>query len=322
MSRALRLEYEGAVWHVTSRGNERRAIFRDRNDDTTFLEFLRESVADARWRLHAYVLMKNHYHLLVETPEKTLSKGVKQLNENYAQYFNWRHDRIGHLFHGRFKGILVERETHLLELVRYIVLNPVRCGAVVYAADYEWSNYRATAGLTAAPSWLETSWTLSQFDPDIRTARDMYRNFVADARGASYCPWESLVGEIYLGSPEFREALQRKVNAKKLSDEVPLPQKQFVHVPFDTVVAAVCREFAESAEALRQKSRRSAKKAVAQIAYEHCSMTFVEIGERLGTSDRGAAKLAKAGAELEQSDASYGSAMARIRGAVKFGFQV
>jgi REP element-mobilizing transposase RayT len=322
MSRQLRLEHEGAIWHVTSRGNERRAIFRDRNDRSTFIEFLGKTVIDARWRLHAYVLMDNHYHLLIETPERTLSRGAKQLNETWAQHFNWRHDRVGHLFQGRFKGILVEREAHLLELVRYIVLNPVRCGAVAYAADYQWSNYRATAGLEPVPAWLEVDWTLRQFHADRRTAIDMYRSFVADARGAAYCPWESLVGEIYLGGREFQESVQRRVDALGPGHEIPRAQRQVTRVRFESVLNAVCIEFAETPESLRQKSRRVGRKIVAHLARECCSMTFGEIGEMLGITERCAARLVVAGAEMENVNDRIGSAIQRAKRRVKDDFQV
>ena len=148
MSRPLRLEYPGAIWHVTSRGNERKAIFADDDDREKFLEILGQAVVWADWRLHAYVLMGNHYHLLVETPEPTLSRGMRQLNGVYTQHYNRRHKRSGHLFQGRFKGILTEKESHLSELIRYVVLNPVRAKLCANAKDWRWSSYRATAGMT------------------------------------------------------------------------------------------------------------------------------------------------------------------------------
>lgn len=311
MARPLRLEHEGAIWHVTSRGNERREIFRDRDDRSTFIEFLGKTVIDARWRLHAYVLMHNHYHLLVETPERTLSRGVKWLNERWARYFNWRHDRVGHLVQGRFHGILVERETHLLELVRYIVLNPVRCGAVAYAAEFQWSNYRATAGLEPVPEWLEVDWTLQQFHPDRSTAIEMYRNFVADARGASYCPWETLVGEIYLGSEAFRESLQRRVDSATIGSAVPKKQRRPVEPNIERAVEAVCREFKETPESLLQKNRRPGRKVLAHVARERCSMTFRAIGKYLGTTEFGAAKLAAAGSALQNGE--HGDAVRRVK---------
>jgi REP element-mobilizing transposase RayT len=210
MSRPLRFELPGGIWHVTSRGNERRDIYRDDGDRLVFIGHLAEAAESARWILHAYVLMANHYHLLIETPEPTLSYGVKQLNERYAEHFNRRHERVGHLYQGRFKAILVERQSHLLEIVRYIVLNPVRCGAVRYAADWRWSNYRATAGLATPETWLEVNWTLDQFDPVNReSAREHYRQFVAAARGAEYNPWECVLSQRYLGSREFRDQAKR-----------------------------------------------------------------------------------------------------------------
>jgi putative transposase len=313
MSRPLRLEYEGAIWHVTSRGNERREIFRDRNDRSTFLEILSDTVVDARWRLHAYVLMYNHYHLLLETPERTLSRGVKRLNERWAQHFNWRHDRVGHLFQGRFTGILVERETHLLELVRYVVLNPVRCAAVEHAFDYEWSNYRATAGLAPRPHWLEVDWTLSQFHADQRVGTERYREFVAEGRGAKYCPWELVTGEVYLGSKEFCAEVERLIEARSPAPDVPLRQRRLTLVPFEAVISAVCVSFVETRNTLQEKSRRAARKALAQLAREECAMSFREIGRFLRATDWSAAKLASAGRRLEESDPTYRAALENAR---------
>src|SRR5260370_14658698 len=199
MSRPLRLDFPAAIGHVTTRGNEKRDIVRDDDDRRRFVSLLAHTVVEQRWLLDAWVSMSNHYHLLVETPEVGLSDGVQWLNEMCAMTFNEKYERVGHLFQGRFKGILVEREGHLLELLRYIVLNPVRCGAVRFAGDCPWSNYRATAGLEFAAPWLEVEWTLRQFGPDRVTAQAGYRNFVADARGASSNPWGFLAGQVYLG---------------------------------------------------------------------------------------------------------------------------
>ena len=257
--------------------------------------------------------MKNHYHLLIETPERTLSHGVKRLNERWAQRFNWRHDRVGHLFQGRFNGILVERETHLLELVRYIVLNPVRCGAVEYAFDYEWSNYRATAGLAVVPEWLEVDWTLAQFHEDRHVATEMYRTFVAEARASKYCPWELAAGEAYLGSKEFYASVQTLIDARSPGPDIPLRQRRLIHVPFGLVIDAVCAQFAETPEALREKNRRAARKALAQLAREECRMSFREIGEYLCATDWAAAKLAAAGRLLEHSDMNYRAALENAR---------
>ena len=154
MARPLRIQYPGALYHVTSRGNARASIYADDGDRRRFLDVLGEVVESYRWCCQAYCLMPNHYHLVVETPQANLSRGMRHLNGLYTQRYNRHRSRVGHVFQGRFKGILVERESHLLELVRYVVLNPVRAGIVEAAENYAWSSLRATLRLAPAPSWL------------------------------------------------------------------------------------------------------------------------------------------------------------------------
>jgi putative transposase len=157
MARPLRLEFAGAVYHLTARGNGRAAIYRDDADRALFLRTLAATIERRRWLCHAFCLMTNHYHLLLETQGPTLSRGMRDLNGIYTQAFNRRHRRPGHVFQDRFKAILVERDSHLLELCRYVVLNPVRARMVRDAADWPWSSYAATAGLAEAPAWLTTA---------------------------------------------------------------------------------------------------------------------------------------------------------------------
>jgi putative transposase len=151
MARQLRTDFPGAVHHVTSRGNERRPIFFDDRDREMFLAFLGQAVKRFGWSVTAFVLMTNHFHLLVQTPEAGLSKGMHWLNTKYVGWFNRRHERVGHLYQGRFKAILVEKETYFMEVLRYVVLNPLRARMVERPEDYRWSSYRATAGLERAP---------------------------------------------------------------------------------------------------------------------------------------------------------------------------
>ena len=146
MARPLRLEYSGAIHHVTSRGNAQAPIFLDDEDRASFLAVLAECIARFTWICHAYCLMDNHYHLIIETPDANLSAGMRQLNGVYTQRFNRRHGRVGHIFQGRFKAILVERDSYLLELCRYVVLNPVRARMVRDASQYAWSSHLATMG--------------------------------------------------------------------------------------------------------------------------------------------------------------------------------
>lgn len=316
MARQLRLEYPGALWHVTSRGNERRDIYFDDHDRRSFLEMLADVVVLHDWILHAWVLMRNHYHLLVETPRApTLSRGVKRLNERYAHHVNTRHLRAGHLFQGRFKGIIVEKEAHLLELIRYIVLNPVRCGAVRHAGDWAWSNYRSTAGLASAPSWLEIDWALAQFDERNRVAaHEKYRHFVADGRGAAYKPWEDLVGQLYLGGAAFCDRMQALVNTTPRSQDHPRGQRRLVTPSFDAVIASVAEAFGVgSIDGLRRARRSQARKALAHLAWREGDIAIRAVGEWLGVTPGAVSKLIRGSEQLETHDANYRGHLDRLR---------
>ena len=206
MARPLRIEYEGAVYHITSRGNARAEIFFDDDDRTLFLEICSKVVDRFNWSCHAYCLMSNHYHLLIETPSPNLSRGMQLLNGIYTQKFNRLHKRSGHVFQGRFKAILVEKESHLLELARYVVLNPVRANMVGSVGDWPWSNYLATCGKVEAPEFLETDWTLSQFDAEGTRAIRAYRRFVGQGQGLDV--WDDLRSGSLMGSDAFVERLR------------------------------------------------------------------------------------------------------------------
>ncbi len=163
MARPLRIEFPGALYHVTARGNAQRDLFLDDEDRERFLSVLDRVVSRFHLLLHAYCLMDNHYHLLLETPEANLSKAMRQINGVYTQAFNRRHGKVGHVLQGRFKAILVDRDRYLLELCRYVVLNPVRARITRKPDTYRWSSYRASAGLAPVRPFLTTDWLLSQF---------------------------------------------------------------------------------------------------------------------------------------------------------------
>jgi len=201
MARPLRIEYAGAVYHITSRGNARQRVFVDDADRTAFFEILAKAMDRFNWLCHAYCLMGNHYHLLIETVDPTLARGMRLLNGTFTQAFNRRHGRAGHVLQGRFKGILVEKEGHLLELARYVVLNPVRAGVVKHPRDYRWSSYCATAGEEAPAPFLTVKWILSQFDAPRRRACSAYRRFVMEGLGVDV--WDEVNGGILLGTGEF-----------------------------------------------------------------------------------------------------------------------
>jgi REP-associated tyrosine transposase len=180
MPRAPRISFAGALYHVTTRGNRRCDIYRDDEDRRWFLLTLARAVRGASWRCHAYCLMGNHYHLLVETPEETISRGMQILNGRYARDFNWKYGLKGHLFERRFHAELVEDHAYLLEVSRYIVLNPVRAGICAGPESWPWSSYRATAGEAPAPAFLTVDWTSGLFGTSPTSAREQYAAFVAD----------------------------------------------------------------------------------------------------------------------------------------------
>jgi len=295
MSRPLRLDHAGALWHVTSRGNERREVFVDDADRREFLQLLGRSVELFGWKLHAWVLMGNHYHLLVGTPEATLSRGMRQLNGDYAQHFNRRHGRDGHVFQGRFKAILVQRDAHLLEVSRYIVRNPVRAGMVASPGDWPWSSFRATAGLESAPEWLDTSFLLEQFGSRRATAASKYREFVLDKDAASYDPWGQVLGQIYLGSVSFAEAARAGAKAPDDGREVPRTQREPVTPSVEAVVGLFEQAFGLTLAELRQRPRLLSleRSILAGALRKHARATLPAIGEALGVEVSRASILAR-----------------------------
>ena len=267
MARPLRLEFPGAVYHITTRGNGRQEIFADAADREKFLAVLAATVGRYNWRCHAYCLMGNHYHLLLETPDPNLSLGMRMLNGVYTQYVNRRHQRVGHLFQGRYKAVLVEKDVHLLELCRYIVRNPVAAGLVKGPEQWPWSSYRATAFGRQSPGFLETAWVLGQFSGTQARARAAYRNFVAEGRKAQ-SPWQRLRGQVFFGSEAFVEAVGGLLAEKERFPEIPRQQRYPARPPLATILAG----YADKAE-------RNGRIAQAHVAHGY---TLKEIADRLG----------------------------------------
>lgn len=222
MARPLRLEFAGALYHITSRGNERKAIYVDDTDFELFLTLLGKVCEQYHWVVHAYCLMSNHYHLLVETPDANLSKGMRQLNGTFTQAINRKHKRAGHLFQGRYKAILVDKDAYLLELNRYIVLNPIRANMVRVLDDWPWSNWHAVMGKTTSPAWLATDAVLGMFGKTRKAAREKYEAFVQKGKDVSV--WDKLSNQIFLGDDDFVQSHLALINeTDKLSD---IPKKQ------------------------------------------------------------------------------------------------
>ena len=236
MARPLRVEFDGAIYHVTSRGNAREDIFDDDGDRKAFLEVLGKVVNRFNWLCHAYCLMNNHYHLVIETPEINLPKGMRQLNGIYTQLYNRRHRTVGHLFQGRYKAILIQKESHLLEVCRYVVLNPVRAKAVRRVEQWKWSSYGATAGLGKKPPWLAVDWVLSQFGKRRYPATRHYRRFVREGIDRPSI-WQGVKAQVLLGEEDFVEKLKDYVKGYEEIREIPRSQRYLSRPPLKSLFA-------------------------------------------------------------------------------------
>jgi REP element-mobilizing transposase RayT len=225
MTRPLRIELSGGLYHVTSRGDRREDIYLSDEDRIAWLTLFGQVCSRFNWVCHAYCQMTNHYHLVVETPEGNLAQGMRQLNGVYTQWVNRTHKRVGHVFQGRYKAILVEKDNYLLELARYVVLNPVRAGMVSDVGAWAWSSYPAMLGQVVPPVWLQTDWLLGQFGRQRNLAIAGYINFVRAGVGLPSV-WDNLQGQIYLGSEKFIEQMQSSLVLDQAMDEIPRIQRR------------------------------------------------------------------------------------------------
>jgi putative transposase len=230
MSRPLRLEFAGALYHITSRGNGRNLIYLQDDDFELFLQILANVCERYNWVVHAYCLMSNHYHILVETPYANLSQGMRQLNGVFTQSMNRKHHRVGHLFQGRYKAILIDKGAYLLELCRYIVLNPVRANMVNSPEEWPWSSWHCMLGNVESSVWLSTDTLLVQFAKDRQKAIQSYIDFVKSGVGKTV--WDTLKHQIFLGDEAFvarHQAMQYGLEGNLL--EIPFKQRSAAPLP-------------------------------------------------------------------------------------------
>lgn len=287
MARALRTDFPGAIHHVTSRGNERRPIFYDDRDRERFLEFLGQTVKRFGWSLTAFVLMTNHFHLVIQTSEPNLSKGMHWLNTAYVIWFNRRHERSGHLFGGRFKAFVIEKETHLTEVLRYVALNPVRAKMVERPEDYRWSSYRATAGLERSPEWLDVQAALDSFAPDPSLAAAYYREFVAQKIGSDERLWNKVVNGIYLGSQAWAKNMRTFIESKPRSTDHPKSQRAIGRPTMPSVIAAVAKVVGASPSDIRSVQGGAYRRLAAWIGWNEGWLTLRAIAASLRLRSEG-----------------------------------
>jgi len=282
MARPLRIEFAGALYHVTARGDRQEPVYEDDEDRRSFLGILGTVVEDFNWRCHAYCLMGNHYHLLVETPDGNLAKGMRQLNGVYTQWSNRRHRRVGHLFQGRYKAILVDKDSYLLELCRYVVLNPVRAGMVKSPRQWRWSSHRAMLGVEGGPKWLLVEALLAQFARGLTAARERYERFVAQGMQAK-APWDEVRGQIYLGDDRFVDRMQRKLGER--ADDINIP--------------AVQRRGPAPALAQIERAHKDRNRAIL-VAHDTGRYSYGQIGKHFGVHFTTVGRIVRTGRKIRK----------------------
>lgn len=218
MARKPRIEYEGAFYHVITRGNQRQAIFKDREDYDKYLEVLTNYKEKYHFHLYAYVLMKNHVHLLIETADTPLSKILQGINQTYTLFFNRKNKTVGHLFQGRYKAILCDKDEYLLTLVKYIHSNPVRAKVVKNLSEYLWSSYHTYAEKTCLSNLADTDQVLRMFSENKVKARQLYKAYIEDTSPVTKETIYCTVDQRVLGDEHFVDYIMKK-NVGELKKE-------------------------------------------------------------------------------------------------------
>ena len=286
MARSLRIEYPGAHYHVINRGNAGEDIFINDRDKEKFLEYLEKAVEHYGLIIHAYCLMTNHYHLLIETPLPNLSQSIKWINVSYATYFNRKRNRRGHLFQGRFKSIIVEADEYLKPLSRYIHLNPIRAKMVEKLDAYSWSSYPNYVGKRKSLNGLETDWVLSLFDKRPKEASKRYRNYVEGVDlGTIENPDKDLAGGLILGGANFVNWVKDTfLSDKTVNKEFPQLNALKPRVRLESVVQRVSEEFScDSDQILRKGLKKNLARDIAiYLAREITDTSGVSLGNFFG----------------------------------------
>ncbi|ODS31597.1 MAG: hypothetical protein SCARUB_03288 [Candidatus Scalindua rubra] len=298
MARPLRIEYPGAWYHFTSRGNERNRIFKDDTDRKEFLSILKDSLEKYMVRLHGYVLMENHFHLILHTPSGNLNRFAQRFNTAYTVYYNRRHKRSGHLYQGRYKAILVEKDSYLLALSRYVHLNPVKIkkikklpisGQIEYLRNYQWSSNLGYGLLRYRNDFMCYRDVLEYTGEDNKYGRKSYREFVEEGLLKDVgLPFEGIKGQVVLGESGFVDWLYERVlkNVKPDKTEQSKSRELVKEIPQEFIIDTVCKVFkVEKVELLKRRSAfREARMVYIDLCckYRLFHKSLKEIGQELG----------------------------------------
>jgi REP element-mobilizing transposase RayT/predicted DNA-binding protein YlxM (UPF0122 family) len=310
MGRPLRIEYPGAYYHVTSRGNERKDVFKSKKDREQFLSYLESSVNRYDAVIHAYCLMSNHYHLILATPSGNLSKIMQHINGAYTNYFNIKSNRNGHLFQGRFKAIIVDAAEYALELSRYIHLNPVRAAIVNRPEEYLWSSYLDYAGERKSPDWLETSLILEYFGHG-EECHSKYRLFVEELLGNEYnSPLTGVVASTILGNESFVTRITEKyIDGKQQQDrELPAARALTTKPLLQAVLEAVNNSTISS---------KQEKNVSIYLCHKYSGAGLKEIGEKYGIKESAVSQASRRFQTILERDKELYEQVAKIRKELK-----
>jgi putative transposase len=285
MSRPMRLQFPGALFHATSRCSPRTKLFRDDADRETFLDLVGKCADRYGWIVPGYVLMDDSYQLVLTLTRETFSRGFQWLNGQYARRFNDRHDRVGHLIEGRVHAPLIERESYYLNVLRETVLAPVRAGIVALPEEYEWSSHRAILGLEAGPKWLAIRDVLGELASERSAARARYRGFVNAGIGSKASPWHHLTGEIFLGSADWIADVRARIASKIRDVEHPRVQRHVGLPEMTDVIASVAKTFSIDVGAVRRI--RASRLIAAWLGSNEALLTNRQIAGGLGLRSEG-----------------------------------
>ena len=306
MGRPLRIEFPGAFYHVTSRGNERKAIFRSFGDREKFLSYLESATERYGAVVHVYCLMGNHYHLLLETPLGNLSKIMQHINGAYTNYFNTKRERSGHLLQGRYKAIVVEADEYAKELSRYIHLNPVRAGMVKIPEEYEWSSCRYYTVRRKAPDWLQRDFILGYFDTKPTAAMKIYRSFVNSLTDQEYAsPLSELSHSVILGGREFvAEIKDRFLKGKQPDRELPALRDIRNRPGLDDLEQVV--------NSLLRSDDKLARQVKLYLCHRYSGKKLREIADRFGISESGVTQASRRIRIKQKNDKKLGKLIMRM----------
>jgi putative transposase len=287
MARPLRIEYPGAFYHITSRGNERKPVFKSKQDRMKFLDYLFSATERYGAQVHVYCLMDNHYHLLIETPLGNLSQIMHHINGAYTTYFNVKRGRSGHLFQGRYKSILVDMDEYAKELSRYIHLNPVRANMVSSPDDFQWSSYNQYIGNQKPEKWLTCDFILGYFGKNKKFAQKQYQNFVTCLVGQEYkSPLSEVTGSVLLGGQDFINFIkERYLTGLKQSKEMPATRALVKNVSIQDISDMVDQTMKEKGKIIRNVK--------IFLSHKYTGQKLSVIGKTFGIGDSAVSKAFK-----------------------------